>query len=134
MILVDSSLLAAYAILEDDNHARSEAVWHGIFDGEHGEPLLPHEILSETITVVFVRTKSLSTASAFAKTLRACCSIVFADEAISAAALEIFSSQKSTRLSFADCILLALSRKLGVEKIATFDHEFKKVPGIKVVE
>lgn len=38
------------------------------------------------------------------------------------------------RLSFADCLLLAISKTLGVEKIATFDQEFKKVPGIKVVQ
>ena len=46
-------------------------------------------------------------------------------------ALEIFKERP--RLSFADSALFAYAGLHGAEHIASFDREFKKVPGAKIV-
>ena len=134
MIIADTSFLAAYAVLRDQNHGRAEKLFQEVFGEKHGKVLVPDAVFYEAMTVVFARTKSLKAATDFGKRLLDSSSIVFGEQTLLDSSFEIFSNQRGTKLSFADCMLVALARTLGVEKIATFDSEFKKVPGITVID
>lgn len=48
-------------------------------------------------------------------------------------AWDIFCKQKGTVLSFTDCTTISVMLENNIEKIATFDGDFKKISGIEVV-
>ena len=54
------------------------------------------------------------------------CSGLFSD------ALEIFTQQAKTRLSFADSSVAHVARERAGGLVLTFDEEFRKLPGIRV--
>jgi len=133
MILLDTSVLAAFANSGDANHAAASKVVGEVFSGRYGPALLPEAILSEVVTVLLVRTNSIQRASEYGEKLLASCSMVYSDYSLTQAALEVFKRQKNTKLSYADSMLVAVARKLFIRKIATFDKDFLKVEGIEVV-
>ena len=133
MILLDSSMLVSFAIPDDFNHLRARVVMYEVLLRKHGTPLLTETVFSEVMTVVFNRSKSLERTVEFGKKLRQDTLFVCANENILDESFEFFSQQKGTHLSYADCSLVAVSRFMGVEKIATFDREFTKIEGIDVV-
>ena len=55
------------------------------------------------------------------------CSEVFLD------AFETFRRQRGVKLSFTDAAIVAVARRRQVERVATFDDDFRRVDGIVVM-
>jgi predicted nucleic acid-binding protein len=104
-----------------------------ILDAEFGEALLPEYVFLEVVTVLAVR-RSAQTAISTAKTLLEArevtfvyCSDHFADT------LETFRVHAGDGLSFADAAIVAIARSFDTNTVATFDRDFSKVSGIRIL-
>jgi len=133
VIVVDSSFLVAFHNTRDAHHTRAMGVMERLLAGEWGEVLLPEYVFLEVTTVLAAR-RNLESAVAVGRTLLAArelrfvpCSDLFLD------AFDIFQKQARGELSFADAAIVAIARKHDAEHIATFDADFRNVPGLTVV-
>lgn len=101
--------------------------------GSWGRVLLLEHVFLEVVTVLLMR-RGLSTATAAASALLGAkevdfvpCSALFSD------ALEVFRAQESGRLSFVDAAIVAAARHSANGRIATFDTDFRELPGVTLV-
>lgn len=132
-IVLDSSFLIAFHNAGDVHHDAARAAMSDLVEGRWGPALLPEYVFLEVTTVLAAR-KDLSTAVDVGETLLAAeevrfapCSDVFLD------AFEVFRSQPDAGLSFADAAVVALARRYGATRVATFDRDFRGLDGIDVV-
>jgi predicted nucleic acid-binding protein len=133
VIVLDASFVVAYFNEDDAHHGRAAAVWPELVAGAWGPVLLPEYIFVEVVTVLAARTRLDRAAARGVELLDAAefefvpCSPLFLD------AFEVFRTQRGTQLSFADSGVVAVARARGAEHVATFDDDFRRVAGIKVV-
>ncbi len=104
-----------------------------ILNAEWGEVLLPEYVFLEVVTVLAAR-RGAQTAISTAKALLEArevtfvyCSDHFADT------LETFRLHASDGLSFADAAIVTIARSFKADCVATFDRDFAKVSGVRIV-
>ena len=125
MIFIDTgAFLARY--LERDQHRKEAArLWQDI---ERTKPKLftSNFVLDETLTLL-ARRSSYPFAAAKART-------IFASDAFSIlrpsaqdelASIEFFEKYADQEVSFTDCVSFTLMRKVGLNRIFTFDKHFR---------
>lgn len=133
MIVLDSSFLIAHAVEKDAHHAEALAVMERLAAGEWGDALLPEYVLVEVATVVASRV-GLDASVAVADALLGAAKVSFVPAADHVAAtLDVFRRQPKARLSFTDAAIVAVARSRGATHVASFDTDFRGVPGIKLV-
>lgn len=125
--LLDTSFLLAYYNKDDALHARAKALAEKL---RGDEQIITDYILAEFLNVATHRT-SKARATQFAKQLLGSdASVPLTNARTLNYALRIWD--KKHKLSFTDATLVA--HAINEEaRIATFDNEFKHVPGIRVV-
>ncbi len=134
MIVLDSSFLIAYHNAGDVHHPAARETMQRLVAGEWGPALLPEYVFLEVTTVLLAR-RSLPTAVSVGETLLGAREVelvpgshLFLD------AWSIFRRQpEGVRLSFADAAILAVARRRGADRIATFDRDFEAFPDVSVV-
>jgi predicted nucleic acid-binding protein len=133
VIVLDSSFLVAFHNTRDVHHEAARSVMERLVRGEWGRALLPEYVFLEVVTVLAAR-RSLGTAvSAGEALLRAQevdfvpCSEHFLD------AWEVFRAQDPPTLSLADAAIVAIARIAGADRVATFDADFRRRKGLRVV-
>jgi len=133
MIFIDSSLIVADKIENDQHHKEAAKTMNDIATGKYGNPLISDYIFDEILTVIFSRSKKLPIAIETGQEIRNSVEIRRITESNFEDAWQIFKNQKNTKFSFTDCTTLALMLKEGIKNIATFDQDFSKVKEINVV-
>ena len=133
MIFIDSSLIVADKIENDQHHKEAAKTMSYIAAGKYGKPLISDYIFDEILTVIFSRSKKLPIAIETGQEIRNSVEIRRITESDFEDAWQIFKNQKNTKLSFTDCTTLALMLKEGIRNIATFDQDFSKIKEINVV-
>jgi len=133
VILVDSGVFIAALSTKDTHHAAAKEILQDIAGGVWGAGLVPEYAFVEVVNFL-VRKGGLPPAIAFARKLLGSrdMAIVPCFPAFPAA-LSAFLNQHGSSLTFADAALVALARLGGVKHVATFDGEFRAVPGLRVV-
>lgn len=126
MIFLDTSLLVAYAVSGDSNHEKSVKIVDEIAEGKFGKAVASDYVFDETVTVILVRTKSLERAVRAGELIKESVELWKTDETAFDMAWELFSGQKETHFSFTDCTIIAQMSLNGIDRLATFDTEFKK--------
>lgn len=133
MIVVDSSLLIAFHNDRDAHHPKAKSTMEALAGGSWGPALLPEYVVLEALTVVAAK-RGLQLANEAASRILCAremeyvpCSPFFSR------ALDVFRTQRGTRLSFADSAIVAIARDRGADRVATFDRDFRKVSGLRVV-
>ena len=135
MIILDTSFIVSYWVEMDINHEKAKKLYNKkIKNGFFGEPAATDYIFDETITVVFYRTKSLTNAVIAGDNLEHSVHMIDIDDLIFNDSWNLFKSQKDTKFSFTDCTIISAMKLYGVKYVATFDKDFRKVDGIKVVD
>lgn len=133
MLVLDTSLLVAYHNDRDSFHGPAAAMMAEIDAGAWGMGLVPDYVFAEFMTVVLARRGSERARAASRWLLDAAwtelvpCSPLFGD------ILARFHAQEGTRLSFTDIAVLEVAAEREAEHVATFDQEFRKMKGVKVV-
>ncbi|MBI5803990.1 type II toxin-antitoxin system VapC family toxin [Candidatus Pacearchaeota archaeon] len=133
MILLDTSFLIGYYNEKDVHHGRAKEIMDGIYSGNYGRPVISDYIFDELINIFLSRTQSLASAVKVGEDALYFSDIVYISKEIFKDAWEIFKSQKNTKFSFTDCTILAMMQEMKIKYIATFDEDFKKVEGIRVI-
>ena len=133
MIVLDSSFLIGFYNDRDSHHEAACAVMDGFQEGRWGPGLLLEYVFLEVVTVLLSR-RDLATAVQVAEALLrppelefVPCSDFFGQT------LAAFQSQQSKRLSFTDAAIVTVAKERAGGLVATFDSEFRKIPGITVV-
>ena len=133
MIILDTSFVVSYKIEDDTNHRKAVELMKEIAEGKYGEVIISDYIFDEAVTVILVRSKSLSLAVETGNDLRKYANIDMIGCYIVDSAWEVFSGQKDTKFSFTDCTILSMMERKKIVHIATFDAEFRKMKSIIVV-
>ena len=132
MIFLDSSFIIACKVADDQNHEKSIKHLHN-FIKNNEEVIISDYIFDEVLTVLFLKTKDLDIAIDAGSTLKSSARLLNMDSSAFNKAWDIFKSQTSTKLSFTDCSSLALMKKEGIRKLATFDDDFRKIKDIEII-
>ncbi len=130
MIVLDSSFIVAFHNERDIHHPAAAALMNDIAAGQWGRSLLLEYVFVEVVTVLMAR-RGLDVATRVGEILLGAreidfvaCSDVFLD------ALDVFRTQSSGGLSFADAAIVSVARSRAEGQVATFDTDFKGVKGI----
>ena len=100
--------------------------------GEWGEGLLLEYVYLEIVTVLLLR-RDLAVAIRVGRILLDAKELEFVPSSpIFPETSRFFSTQATTRLSFADSAIACLAQSRAEGKILSFDEEFKKLPSLVV--
>ena len=133
MIFLDSSFLIAYYNSTDKHKNKALDIMDNLIADKYGTPYISDYVFDEIVTILFVRNKDKSIATTLGEILRESLEIINVNEELFGNAWTLFRNQKDTNFSFTDCTNLAIMQYKGILQIATFDEDFTKSKGIKVV-
>jgi len=133
MIFLDSSFLIAYYNSTDEHKNKALDIMDNLIADKYGTPYISDYVFDEVVTILFVRNKDKSIATTLGEILRESLEIINVNEELFGNAWTLFRNQKDTNFSFTDCTNLAIMQYKGILQIATFDEDFTKSKGIKVV-
>ena len=132
-IVVDSSFLIAYHNTRDVHHSAAARAMVHLVAGKWGRVLLLEYVFLEVVTVLLARRGHAAAVEVGTRLLEAeevdfvPCSEIFVD------ALDVFREQSGGTLGFVDSALVAAARSRASGRIATFDADFREVPGLIIV-
>ncbi|MDE1850229.1 MAG: type II toxin-antitoxin system VapC family toxin [Candidatus Micrarchaeota archaeon] len=118
----------------DENHVKAVKISKDIFDSNYGQTCISDYIFDETVTFIFGRTRSLQKATNIGETIKSSAKMLMVGESEFNLAWEAFKKQKEMRLSFTDWTNVAMMGENGIDSIATFDREFKRIKSINVID
>jgi len=133
MIVLDTSFIVAFYNTRDENHQKAIKLMDEIIRGKYGKLYITDYIFDESITVVLIRSKSLSETIKIGESIRKSTELLEVETTDFEDAWKFFKRQKITRFSFTDCTTLEMMKKNEIKNIATFDEDFVKVKGINVI-
>jgi predicted nucleic acid-binding protein len=132
LIVLDSSFFVGFHNERDAHHDVACILMARFLNGEWGQGLLLEYVFLEVATVLMAR-REIGVAARVCRLLLDAyeldflpCSDFFSD------AFEMFTHQRSTRLSFADAAIAHVARRRADGLVLTFDQELGKFPGIRV--
>lgn len=133
MIVLDSSFLIAFHNERDIHHTRSADVMARFMDGEWGAGMLLEYVFLEVVTVLRMRLDVTSAGRVGEILLQAKelefipCYRIFTE------AFAIFRTAGHAPLSFTDAAIAAVARGDPPGFVATYDKDFARVDGVRVV-
>lgn len=131
-VFIDSSALIAYYNAGDEHHERAAIVLKKVFDDEYGLVYTSDYILDESVTVIWLRTKSKETAINLGEhLLYSKINILNITANVLATTWDLY--KKLNNPSFTDCTTLTLMHENNIQNIVTFDKWFEKIKGIKML-
>ena len=133
MIFLDSSIIIAFRNAQDCRHREAASILGDLRKGIFAGALVTDYIILEISTVI-KRIMGHQVAVETGEAILGSREIeVMRSTQLFPHAWREFRAQSRTNLSFVDASSLAAMRMRGVTRIATFDREFRKVKGIRVV-
>jgi predicted nucleic acid-binding protein len=133
VIVLDSTFFVAFYNERDAHHNTASVLMERFLKGEWGRGLLLEYVFLEVMTVLLVR-RDLGVATRVGRLLLGAEELDFVPcSGFFSAAFEMFAYQGTTRLSFADAAITRVAQERAGGLVLTFDGEFVKVPGIRVL-
>ena len=124
---LDTSFLIAFFDSGDNHHEKAREVMKGI---KTQELVISDQIFSETVNTAFSKVGH-DTARDCSRYLRKSqIKIVYLNESGFLEACNLF---QENRISFTDCSIVSTMETLNIEKLATFDKDFKQFAEIEKV-
>ena len=131
VIVLDTSVLCAYANKSDVHHGKAVELMRKIISQNEERVIITDHIFDELISVTKRKSDKSTAVETGRALLRSEIHLVYTDELIFGEAWNLFE-QKNT-FSFTDCTIIAFMRIFGITKIASFDSEFKTIAGLDVL-
>ena len=130
-LLIDTSALHALNYARDDNHAKAVAYFKSLTG--RAKPILTEWVFVETMNLTKAKLGP-AYAIAFGRQLKASKLFfpVVLNESDKQMTWEIFERYNDKEWSYVDCSILAVSRRLTLRRVFTFDHHFQQM-GLDVV-
>lgn len=129
-LFIDSCVFVAYRNKRDVHHKTSAELMEKCVGGYFGELYTSDYVFDETVTVTLVKAGLKEAIELGGYLLNSEVELLKVDKDAFDAAWEMFCT---LGMGFTDCTNIALMRLYGIDKIMTFDGEFKRVNGIKVI-
>lgn len=130
LVLVDSNILIALYNKADAKHAVAVELVESL---QSQKKVLNHILLNEVATVLLLRTKNNAHASQITHNLlhKKITDVIVKNVSnkLMIETSKVFQSQNNTKLSFADCSIIAQARLEGIGTIVTFDKDLVKAFG-----
>ncbi len=131
MIFVDTGFWIALKNKDDKYHPKANLLWGKILQGEITGLVTTDYILDESITHAS-RNKNWGTwekGVAVGEAILESTEVVleYVRESDVSKAWELFRKYQDKKLSFTDCVSMAVMGRLGATQIMTFDSDFKRV-------
>lgn len=133
MIFLDTSFIVAFYNTRDENHQKAIELMRDIIKGKYGNLYITDYIFGESITVIFIRLKSLSKTVKIGELIKKSTEMLEIERSDFEGAWKSFKRQKETAFSFTDCTTLGMMERRNIKNIATFDEDFKKVKEVNVI-
>jgi len=131
-ILIDSSVLCAHINNRDVHNKKAQIMLKEILSNKYAKPIITDYIFDESVTVTQRKTNKKIAVNMGIYLLNSEFFMVRIDQSVFRKAWDLF--KKPNTFSFTDCTNVAFMQIFGINKIATFDKEFKKMKSIKVVD
>jgi len=128
MIFLDASYLISLIFEDHDKHEKANELYKEM---ENKEKIISKLVITEVITVLDKKLKVNNELIRYAYDYLNTDFNIIDDYVFFDNALEQVLKQK--HLGFFDCMYIAIMKKLEIEELATFDEDFNKIEGIKVV-
>jgi predicted nucleic acid-binding protein len=138
-LILDANILVAHFDQQDQFHSLVEKFYQSI-NRDQTEIFIPDYIVFETITVMARKYEERKKSKHFPRFLQSFLnhktpSLLTETEKIATYLPDIYKLLIKYKglLNFNDCFLLATMKAHGINTIATFDKDFRKVKGIRVL-
>ena len=133
MIFVDSNVFISYYNEDDINHNLAIKILKDIEEFKYGNAIISDYVFDEIITVCLLRIKEKEKVIKLGLAiLKSKIKIFKVNKDIFKKAWQLFQ-EYNLKMSFTDFTNLAFLDLLGIDNIATFDKDFKKVKNVNVV-
>ena len=132
MVFLDTSFIISYLNKRDRNHIKSKNIISKIISGDYGNVCISDYVFSECATVLFKLFKDIKKTEILCNRLKEDL-IFYIDKDTFEETFKIFTKQKNTSFSFVDCSIIALMKSNNIKYLATFDKDFEKIEGIKLL-
>ena len=129
-VLIDTSVIIAYYNIQEARHAEAVELVNRASKGEFGSIIISDYVFDETVTFFYSRFDKKRALEVGNWLLSHDVLIISTMESTFNEAWSIF--QKSTKLSFTDCVLIVLAREKHA-LIATFDGHFNQFKDLRIV-
>ena len=124
---LDTSFLIAFFDSGDDHHEKARETMQEI---KKEELVISDQVFSETVNTVFSRMDH-TTAHNCAEYLRKSqINVIYLNKTGFQKTCDLF---QDNQISFTDCSIAAAMELLSIEKLATFDTDFKKLENIETI-
>ncbi len=130
-IFIDSSVLCAYLNTQDVNNKRASEIMKELLLTEEHYAIINDCVFNETLSIAVRRTNKKTALLLGRYLISSQIYLMGTNEDIFQTAWKYFHGEWN--FSFTDCTILAFMRIFGIQKIATFDQEFKKIKDIEVI-
>lgn len=131
-VFIDTNIFVAYSNTRDEKHKKAVEIMERIASLEFGLPVTSDYVFDEAVTVALARTSDKTIATALGNQILSSMRILKMNAFVFGKAWRLFKTVKE-KMSFTDCTNIAFLDVIGDNKIATFDAEFKTIPGITVI-
>lgn len=125
-VLFDTSAFVAFEDRSEARHESARAFWNGL--SANDRCLTTSYVIDETITRLrYLRglREAVGFAEAISRSLLI--STIWVDKELVAAGLAVLKKHRDQRLSFTDCVTIAVAKAERVDAIFAFDDDFRKV-------
>ncbi|MBS7626589.1 type II toxin-antitoxin system VapC family toxin [Candidatus Bathyarchaeota archaeon] len=133
MIFLDSSLIVAYLNEVDVNHAKALQIIKDLDRGRYGSSVITDYIFDEVITVMLFKIMNLGRVVELGEKILSANLLFRVNEDLFEFAWKIFKEQEKPVFSFTDCTSIATCRINGISTIATFDEDFQRLKGFRII-
>jgi predicted nucleic acid-binding protein len=131
LILLDTSFIFSFLNNSDYNHKKALEIMRKIDDGEYGKPLITDYIFDELVTLVLIRggpDYAVNVGNTLLEEVhKGSINMHYVTSKDFERAWGYFQLLHSRRLSFTDCVSLAVLEELRIDYIASFDRGFDGV-------
>ena len=126
MIFVDTTFLLALLIKTDSHHETALNIGRDI----HEKKIINNTVLNETLNSFSGKGGKIG--KQLYQTINEIFEVVYLDEDDYSEAIDLYLNYDSS-INYSDCTILETMFKNKIDKIATFDSDFDKIKGIKII-
>lgn len=127
-VLIDTGIFIAFHNIKDVNHERATNIILEVAEGKHGGAFTTDYIFDEAITTALIRTGKHDIAIELGEDIIGTkvkfVNLIQVDHTIFSAAWKYFKKYLDKKLSFTDCVSIAVVKNYRLNKIISFDRDF----------
>ena len=127
-VLIDTGIFIAFYNIKDKNHNRANELILEIIEGKQGIAYTTDYIFDESVTTALMRTGNHELAIELGENILGVkvkfVSIIQIEYTTFSASWELFKKYIDKKLSFTDCVSIAVVNNYGLDKIISFDSDF----------